>query len=44
MIRNLDKTLKTLEFSLLIDLGNFTIALTDDSVGNRKLMDVGVTG
>jgi len=36
--------LRTTEFTVNISLGNLILALTDRSVGNKKLVDFGFCG
>jgi hypothetical protein len=44
LLKKLDKQIKSLGFDLYVDLGNFTLALTDNSIGNKKLLNFGIKG
>ena len=38
----IDKALRTLEFFVLIEVGNITFSLTEKAVGNHKLLGLGI--
>lgn len=44
VMRKVDKEMKKMEISLVVELGNNNLALTDRTVGNHKLVDFGYCG
>lgn len=43
-LKDLDEVLKTLGLDVKIELGNLTLALTDESTDNHRLVDFGLAG